>query len=75
VREQKQLTLSTTKFPTEAAVKRKVEALLLKLNSSSTIAALQEPTLKGVMEAYEQEEMPERAQKPAELSPADGPAH
>jgi integrase len=60
VRKQKQLTLSTTKFPTEAAVKRKVEALLLKLNSSSTIAALQEPTLKGVMEVYEQEEMPER---------------
>jgi hypothetical protein len=59
VRKQKQLTLSTTKFPTEAAVKRKVEALLLKLNSSATIAALQEPSLKAVMEVYEQEEMPE----------------
>ena len=60
VRKQKQLTLSTTKFPTEAAVKRKVEALLLKLNSSATVAALQEPTLNAVMEIYQQEEMPER---------------
>jgi integrase len=48
------------KFPTEAAVKRKVEALLLKLNSSATIAALDEPTMKAVMEVYQQEEMPER---------------
>jgi excisionase family DNA binding protein len=33
VRKQKELTLSSKKFPTEVAVKRKVEALLLQLNS------------------------------------------
>jgi hypothetical protein len=60
VRKQKQLTLSAKKFPTEVAVKRKVEALLLKLNSGSPASALQEATLTAVIEVYSNEEMPER---------------
>lgn len=60
-RKQRQLTLSTKKYPSEAAVKRKVEALLLKLNAGTTAAALQEPTLEAVIEVYTRDEMPERA--------------
>jgi integrase len=60
VRKQRQLTLSSKKYPSEVAVKRKVEGLLLKLNSSTSSAALQEPTLEAVMEIFAQEEMPER---------------
>jgi len=59
-RKQRQLTLSTKKYPSEAAVKRKVEALLLKLNAGNAAAALREPTLGAVMEVYTREEMPER---------------
>jgi integrase len=59
-RKQRQLTLSTKKYPTEAAVKRKVEALLLKLNAGNAAVALQEPTLGAVIEVYAREEMPER---------------
>lgn len=59
-RKQRQLTLSTKKYPSEAAVKRKVAALLLKLNASNAAAALQEPTLGAVIEVYIREEMPER---------------
>jgi integrase len=59
-RKQRQLTLSTKKYPSEAAVKRKVEALLLKLNAGNSAAALQEPTLGAVIEVYTREEMPER---------------
>lgn len=60
-RKQRQLTLSTKKYPSEAAVKRKVEALLLKLNADTTASALQEPTLGAVIDVYKREEMPERA--------------
>jgi integrase len=60
VRKQKQLTLSSKKYPSEAAVKRKVESLLLKLNSAASSSALQEPTLGAVMETFVREEMPER---------------
>lgn len=60
-RKQRQLTLSTSKYPTEAAVRRKVEALLLKLNADTTAMALQEPTLGAVIDVYKREEMPERA--------------
>ena len=60
VRKQQQLTLSSKKYPSEAAVKRKVEGLLLKLNSGIPSTALQEPTLEAVMEIFTREEMPER---------------
>jgi integrase len=60
VRKQNQLTLSSKKYPSEAAVKRKVEGLLLKLNSGTSSAALQEPSLGAVMETFSREEMPER---------------
>jgi hypothetical protein len=40
-RKQRQLTLSTKKYPSEAAVKRKVEALLLTLNAGNASIALQ----------------------------------
>ena len=43
-RKQRQLTLSTKKYPPQAVLKRKVEALLLKLNAGNAAAALQEPT-------------------------------
>ena len=59
-RKQRQLTLSTKKYPSEAAVKRKVEALLLKLNAGNAAAALREPTLGAVIQVYIREEMPER---------------
>lgn len=59
-RKQRQLTLSTKKYPSEAAVKRKVEALLLRLNAGNAAAALQEPTLGAVIDVYTREEMPER---------------
>jgi integrase len=60
VRQQKQLTLCSQKYPSEAAVKRKVESLLLKLNSAFSSSALQEPSLEAVMETFSREEMPER---------------
>lgn len=60
VRQQRQITLSTKKYPSEAAVRRKVEALLLKLNADNSPAALQEPTLGAVIDVYLREEMPER---------------
>jgi integrase len=60
VRKQRQITLSTKKYPSEAAVKRKVEALLLKLNADNATAALQEPTLGAVIDVYTREEMPDR---------------
>ncbi|MFP5228730.1 MAG: tyrosine-type recombinase/integrase [Acidobacteriota bacterium] len=60
VRKQRQLTLSSKKYPSEAAVKRKVEGLLLKLNSGTSSTTLQEPTLEAVMEIFTREEMPER---------------
>jgi integrase len=60
VRKQRQLTLSSKKYPSEAAVKRKVEGLLLKLNSAASSSALQEPTLEAVMEIFTRDEMPER---------------
>ena len=60
VRKQKQLTLSSKKYPTEAAVKRKVEGLLLKVNADSSSSAIQEPTLEAVMEVFTREELPER---------------
>jgi integrase len=59
-RKQRQLTLSTKKYPSEAAVKRKVEALLLKLNAGNAATALREPTLGAVIQVYVREEMPER---------------
>jgi integrase len=59
-RKQRQLTLSTKKYPSEAAVKRKVEALLLKLNAGNAATALREPTLGAVIQVYIREEMPER---------------
>ncbi len=59
-RKQRQLTLSTKKYPSEASVKRKVEALLLKLNAGNTATALREPTLGAVIHVYVREEMPER---------------
>jgi integrase len=60
VRKQRQLTLSSKKYPSEAAVERKVEGLLLKLNSAASSAALQEPSLEAVMEIFTRDEMPER---------------
>ena len=60
LRKQRQLTLSAKKFPSEAAVRKKVEALVLKLNSGSSASAIQEPTLAAVMEVYAREEMPDR---------------
>lgn len=60
VRKQRQLTLSSKKYPSEAAVKRKVEGLLLKLNSAISASALQEPRLEAVIEIFTREEMPER---------------
>jgi integrase len=59
-RKQRQLTLSTKKYPSEAAVKRRVEALLLRLNAGNAATALQEPTLGAVIDVYTREEMPER---------------
>ena len=59
-RQQRQITLSTRKYPTEAAVRRKVEALLLKLNEDNAPQALAEPTLGAVIDVYLREEMPER---------------
>jgi integrase len=60
VRKQQQLTLSAKSFPTEAAVRRKVEALLLQLNSGGPASGLLDPTLGAVIEVYAREEMPER---------------
>jgi hypothetical protein len=60
VRKQRQLTLSAKKFPSETAVRKKVEALVLRLNSDSPAPAIQEPTLAAVMEVYSREEMPDR---------------
>jgi hypothetical protein len=60
MRKQRHLTLSTKKFPSEAAVRKKVEALVLKLNSGSSVSAIQEPTLAAVIEVYTREEMPDR---------------
>lgn len=60
VRKQRQLTLSSKKYPSEAAVKRKVEGLLLKLNSGDSSTIFQEPTMEAVMEIFTREEMPER---------------
>jgi hypothetical protein len=60
VRKQRQINLSTKKYPSEAAVKRKVEALLLKLNADNATAALQEPTLGAESDVYTREEMPDR---------------
>ena len=60
VRKQRQLTLSSKKYPSEAAVKRKVEGLLLKLNSGASSTIFQEPTMEAVMEIFTREEMPER---------------
>jgi integrase len=59
-RKQRQLTLSTKKYPSEAAVKRKVESLLLKLNAGNASTAPREPTLAAVIQVYTREEMPER---------------
>ena len=59
-RQQRQITLSTRKYPTEAAVRRKVEALLLKLNEDNTPQALADPTLGAGIDVYLREEMPER---------------
>lgn len=60
MRKQRQLTLSTKRFPSEAAVCKKVESLVLKLNSGSSASAIQEPTLAAVMEVYARDEMPDR---------------
>jgi integrase len=60
VRKQRQLTLSTKKFPSETAVRKKVEAVVLKLNSGRSASALQETTLSAVMEVYAREDMPDR---------------
>jgi integrase len=60
VRKQRQITLSTKKYATEAAVRRKVEALLLKLNADNSPASLEEPTLGAVIDVYLRDEMPER---------------
>ena len=60
VRKQHQLTLSTKKFPSETAARKKVEALVLKINSGSSASAVQEPTLAAVIEVYAREEMPDR---------------
>lgn len=59
-RKQRQITLSTKKYTTEAAVRRKVEALLLKLNTDNSPASLEEPTLGAVIDVYLRDEMPER---------------
>ena len=66
VRKQRQLTLSSKKYPSEVAVKRKVEGLLLKLNSSTSSAALRSPPWRQSWRF-----LPERrcrsGQKPTEL--------
>lgn len=60
VRKQRQITLSTSEFPTEAAARRKVEALVLKINCGTPYATIEEPTLGAVMDCFLQSEMPER---------------
>jgi integrase len=60
VRKQQQLTLRAKSLPTEIAVRRKLEALLLQLNSGTPASQLQDPTLGAVIEVYAREEMPER---------------
>ena len=73
-RKQRQLTLSTKKYPSEAAVKRKAKALLLKLNAGNAAAAVREPTLGAVIQVYIREEMPERPKSQQNYRFADGPA-
>jgi hypothetical protein len=41
-------------------MKRKVEALLLKLDAGNAVTALREPTLGAAIQRYIREEMPER---------------
>jgi hypothetical protein len=71
VRKQRQITLSTKKYPSKAAVKRKVEALLLKLNADNATAALQEPTLGGSDRRVYTRRDARPPQESAELSSVD----
>ena len=57
---QKQVTLSGAEYPTEAAAKRKLESLILKINADTPYAAMQELNLNAVMDRYIEDEMPER---------------
>ncbi len=56
----KQITLSGAEFPTEAAARRKLESLVLKINAQTPYGAIQELTLSAVMDRYIEDEMPER---------------
>ena len=66
-RKQRQLTLSTKKYPSEAAVKRKVEALLLNLNAGNAAAAVREPNLGAIIQVYIRERR-HNSRESAELS-------
>lgn len=57
---QKQVTLSGAEYPTEAAAKRKLESLVLKINTDTPYAAMQDLNLNAVMDRYIEDEMPER---------------
>lgn len=56
----KQVTLSGAEYPTEAAAKRKLESLVLKINADTPYAAMEELSLNAVMDRYIEDEMPER---------------
>lgn len=48
----KQITLSGAEFPTEAAGRRKLESLVLKINAQTPYAAMEELTLGTLMDRY-----------------------
>lgn len=73
-RKQRQLTLSTKKYPSEAAVKRKVEALLLKLNAGNAATAPGTNSGRSDPGVHPRRDAG-AAEESAELSFADGPAH
>ena len=48
------------KYPTETAAREAVEALLMKLNSKSSLAHFVVPTVRGLIGRYKEEELPQR---------------
>jgi integrase len=56
----KQVTLSGAEYPTEAAARRKLGSLVLKINAQTPYAAMEELSLNAVMDRYIEDEMPER---------------
>ena len=64
----KSMFISTEKFPTQVAVERHLEALVLKLNSDNPALAILEPTFNAVLDRFVEDE---RLLEIKELRPGD----